>query len=98
MNAGRIEQGGTQLELYMRPSTPFVAEFLGSNNCLRGVVTESRDQTDAGVMICVQVGSHTFTSPSAHAIERGHPCSRTCAGNVSVLPAGGNGRATCWTG
>src|SRR5215210_1499229 len=41
MNAGRVEQGGTQVELYLRPSTPFVAEFLGSNNCLRGVVAES---------------------------------------------------------
>ena len=99
MNAGRIEQGGTQLELYMRPSTPFVAEFLGSNNCLRGVVAECRDESETGAVIVVQVGAHTFTSPSARAMERG---TRVLAylrpENVSVLQAGGNGRGNLLDG
>ncbi|MDD7970910.1 ABC transporter ATP-binding protein [Roseinatronobacter alkalisoli] len=30
MNAGRIEQVGTPMELYQRPATPFVAGFIGS--------------------------------------------------------------------
>jgi ABC-type Fe3+/spermidine/putrescine transport system ATPase subunit len=29
MNAGRIEQIGTQTEIYLHPRTPFVAEFIG---------------------------------------------------------------------
>ena len=39
MNGGRIEQIGTQTEIYLEPRTPFVAEFIGANNALLGVVT-----------------------------------------------------------
>jgi iron(III) transport system ATP-binding protein len=34
MNAGRIEQQGAPLEVYEKPATPFVAEFLGKVNVL----------------------------------------------------------------
>ena len=36
MNAGRVEQIGTQTDIYLRPETPFVAEFIGANNALPG--------------------------------------------------------------
>ena len=36
MREGEIVQVGTPLELYRRPSTPFVAEFLGNANLLEG--------------------------------------------------------------
>ncbi|MCW0001060.1 ABC transporter ATP-binding protein [Pararhizobium sp. YC-54] len=36
MNAGRIEQIGTPSEIYERPRTRFVAEFVGSANLLSG--------------------------------------------------------------
>jgi putative spermidine/putrescine transport system ATP-binding protein len=39
MEAGRIEQIGTQTDIYLRPGTPFVAEFIGANNGLAGRVT-----------------------------------------------------------
>ncbi|MBI3764205.1 MAG: TOBE domain-containing protein, partial [Chloroflexi bacterium] len=39
MNAGRIEQIGTQTDIYLRPATPFAAEFIGANNSLVGHVT-----------------------------------------------------------
>jgi ABC-type Fe3+/spermidine/putrescine transport system ATPase subunit len=39
MNAGRIEQIGSQIDIYTRPATPFVAEFIGANNSLVGTVT-----------------------------------------------------------
>ena len=38
MHAGRIEQLGTPEELYDRPATRFVADFIGSTNLLHGVV------------------------------------------------------------
>jgi len=38
MNAGRAEQVGTQTEIYLKPATPFVAEFIGANNVLPGSV------------------------------------------------------------
>jgi ABC-type Fe3+/spermidine/putrescine transport system ATPase subunit len=40
MNAGRIEQIGTQTDIYLHPQTPFVAEFIGANNSLVGKVTQ----------------------------------------------------------
>ena len=39
MNEGRIEQAGTQLDIYLRPRTEFVAGFVGDNNAIPGKVT-----------------------------------------------------------
>lgn len=44
LNRGRVEQVGRPRELYHRPRTRFVAEFLGENNVLDAVV-ESRPET-----------------------------------------------------
>jgi spermidine/putrescine transport system ATP-binding protein len=38
MQSGRIEQLGTPEELYERPATRFVADFIGSTNLLHGVI------------------------------------------------------------
>ena len=35
-NAGRIEQVGSTADVYERPSTPFVAGFVGTSNLLSG--------------------------------------------------------------
>ena len=40
MNEGRIEQVGTQLDIYLRPRTEFVANFVGDNNAIPGRVLE----------------------------------------------------------
>lgn len=39
MNHGRFEQLGTPQQLYYAPQTPFVAGFVGANNCVRGKAT-----------------------------------------------------------
>jgi ABC-type Fe3+/spermidine/putrescine transport system ATPase subunit len=39
MNAGRVEQIGTQTDIYLEPRTKFVAEFIGANNGLLGTIT-----------------------------------------------------------
>ncbi|WP_458352073.1 ABC transporter ATP-binding protein [Pacificispira sp. HM-600] len=39
MNAGRIEQVGTPEDLYLRPTTPYVAAFVGLSSTVRGTVT-----------------------------------------------------------
>jgi spermidine/putrescine transport system ATP-binding protein len=44
MRAGRIEQLGPPEELYERPTTDFVAGFLGVSNLLDGEVTERGDR------------------------------------------------------
>jgi spermidine/putrescine transport system ATP-binding protein len=41
MNAGRLEQEGTPAEIYERPRTRFVADFIGLTNFLDGTVRES---------------------------------------------------------
>ena len=40
MNGGRVEQIGTPREIYERPQTPFVADFIGSLNALELTVAE----------------------------------------------------------
>jgi iron(III) transport system ATP-binding protein len=39
MNAGKIEQSGTPWEIYRQPQTPFVAEFIGTTNFLKGEIS-----------------------------------------------------------
>src|SRR5919107_1205477 len=46
MNNGRIEQAGTQLDIYLRPRTEFVANFVGDNNALPGTVLALEDHPD----------------------------------------------------
>lgn len=53
MNQARIEQVGTPQEVYDRPATPFVYEFLGNVNVLRA-------------QALAQAGAH---EPGAHALE-----------------------------
>ena len=50
MRGGKVEQLGTPEELYERPATPFVADFIGTTNLLRGVV-EARDAGGAVVLL-----------------------------------------------
>jgi len=40
MNAGRIEQVGNAAEIYERPATEFVADFIGVSNIVEGTVEE----------------------------------------------------------
>ena len=40
MSQGRVEQIGTPAELYTRPASPFVLEFLGEANRIAGVIGE----------------------------------------------------------
>src|SRR5690606_29671878 len=50
MNAGVIEQMGSPVELYEKPRTTFVANFLGQSNLLRGTVRGS-DARSVGVEV-----------------------------------------------
>ena len=50
MNAGRIEQLGTPADLYFRPRTLFVADFLGESNILPASVRgRTGDEIDVGL-------------------------------------------------
>ena len=56
LNRGRVEQVGTPRDVYRRPKTRFVAEFVGENNVLDAVVG-SRLETEG---VAVDVGGQTF--------------------------------------
>ncbi|ANC78828.1 ABC transporter ATP-binding protein [Fictibacillus phosphorivorans] len=38
MDSGEVKQIGTPIELYSKPSTPFIANFVGTSNVLKGTV------------------------------------------------------------
>jgi putative spermidine/putrescine transport system ATP-binding protein len=42
MNGGAIEQIGSPADLYERPATPFVADFIGKTNFFRGILKDGR--------------------------------------------------------
>ena len=41
LRAGRLQQVGSPAEVYNRPASPFVSNFLGQSNILRGMVREA---------------------------------------------------------
>jgi ABC-type Fe3+/spermidine/putrescine transport system ATPase subunit len=55
MRRGRLVQVGTPHELYTRPESAFVAEFIGGTNLLRGTLEEvgeiSTVKTEAGIVL-----------------------------------------------
>jgi len=55
MNEGQFEQIGEPMDIYYRPRTAFVAEFIGSNNILEGAVKEV-DKNESVVDIFVSEG------------------------------------------
>ncbi|GIP35101.1 ABC transporter ATP-binding protein [Paenibacillus sp. J2TS4] len=63
MNKGRIEQVGTPQQVYQRPATRFVADFIGTANFIEGQVVEVSDEqlqirTETGIMKARATGAH----------------------------------------
>jgi iron(III) transport system ATP-binding protein len=67
MNRGRIEQIGTPYEIYKRPKTPFVADFIGISNFLEGrVVGVDNEKGIATVEIKEGISLEGFLSRNVH--------------------------------
>jgi iron(III) transport system ATP-binding protein len=63
MRAGKVVQLGTPSELYTRPETPFVAEFLGQSNLFAGtVVAIDRDEAPLRATVEPSVCVHVDTA------------------------------------
>jgi putative spermidine/putrescine transport system ATP-binding protein len=58
MNMGKIEQAGNQLDIYLRPATEFVANFVGDNNSMPATVTSIADGETR--LATVQAGGRSF--------------------------------------
>ncbi|MBD2103024.1 ABC transporter ATP-binding protein [Leptolyngbya sp. FACHB-261] len=70
MNAGRIEQIGTPSEIYEKPCTPFVADFIGDTNLVQGRVSGHETgiltiTSDSGLTLRVQAPEEPLTSSQA---------------------------------
>ena len=64
MRDGRIEQIGGPREIYEKPASLFVAQFVGESNFLEGVITHRLDATSLAAKVegldCVLRQTHTF--------------------------------------
>jgi ABC-type Fe3+/spermidine/putrescine transport system ATPase subunit len=70
LSHGRIEQIGTPGEIYERPATAFVAEFIGSSNMLRARIVGDVDSakivvTEAGLRLCCRAESNDMLDDGA---------------------------------
>ncbi|HMQ95278.1 MAG TPA: ABC transporter ATP-binding protein [Amaricoccus sp.] len=60
MNQGRVEQDGTPEDLYLRPKSRFVAEFIGETNLLSGPVRHAEDDRVAIDWFGMQIEGRAF--------------------------------------
>ncbi len=90
MHRGRVEQLGTPEELYDRPATRFVADFIGTTNLLSGQV----ERIDGGTLVVRLASGETCLAgvPSAaHALTAGRPVELSVRPEaVEVRPANGH--------
>jgi iron(III) transport system ATP-binding protein len=93
MRDGRIEQAGTPQEVYERPGTTFVADFIGVSNLIEGVV-DGRSENG------------TLLVRTAAGLVRAHAPAELTVGQAVVLGVraervrmtGASGRAESWVG
>jgi putative spermidine/putrescine transport system ATP-binding protein len=71
MNKGKIEQAGTQLDIYLRPVSQFVANFVGDNNSFAGTVTDIAESEDVGRLARVQTSVGELFAFAAPGIAQG---------------------------
>jgi putative spermidine/putrescine transport system ATP-binding protein len=64
-NDGRIEQMGTPTELYERPDSLFVAQFLGESSVFHGIVSGEREVDSNGHRITAGRGEQPNGTPVA---------------------------------
>ena len=92
MDAGRIVQAGSPTDLYDRPETPYVANFLGTSNMVAGIVTGMADGTaqvscgTADIRVALQDAAPAVGSRVTLSIRP----EKVALGDGRALPAGFN--------
>ena len=70
MSAGRIEQVGSPQEIYSRPATRFVAEFIGATNIFAGRLEgQERFRSDCGALFDIAAREDSPQTVSAMAVR-----------------------------
>jgi putative spermidine/putrescine transport system ATP-binding protein len=95
MRAGRLEQLGPPTDVYSRPATPFVAEFVGLTNRLAGEVRGGAVEVRGERLPLVQADS---PNGPAIALVRPEAVSLTAAGDAAGGPLVGTVIATAFLG
>jgi len=67
MDGGRLVQVGTPAEIYSRPVSPFVADFIGASNFLKGRVANA----EAGFVAIEMAAGHIVKAMATAGVERG---------------------------
>jgi iron(III) transport system ATP-binding protein len=94
MNQGRIEQIGSPTEVYERPRSRFVSEFVGSINVLQAEVAEvSRE------VVVLRCGQREIRCHTGAAVQPGQHVLASIRPEKLVLDGGGlNGGLNVWQG
>jgi putative spermidine/putrescine transport system ATP-binding protein len=87
MNVGHLEQLGPPTEIYSRPATPFVAEFVGLTNRLAGVVKAGKVEVRGTQLPLVKPD---VPAGPAIALVRPEAVSMTADGDTADGPLSGN--------
>ena len=92
MNEGRIEQVGTQLDIYLRPRTEFVAGFVGDNNAIPGeVVNLVRSAAGEPGLVDVRAGGMRLQGLDPGNVRVGdHVLAFVRPENIEVIMNGGS--------
>ncbi|HZS83551.1 MAG TPA: ABC transporter ATP-binding protein [Stellaceae bacterium] len=102
MNNGRIEQLGTPAELYFRPHSTFVAEFLGESNLLDAVVSAPGDPSlldgPGGLRLCVRGGGDLAAGERVRLVLRPEHVRLLAAGEHADNVAAGEVKETVFVG
>ncbi|MFO7925995.1 ABC transporter ATP-binding protein [Natronomonas sp.] len=64
MNEGHLEQVGTVTELYEKPESRFVAEFVGETNLIEGSLTRSNGMLEIASDVNVQLSADVHDNPA----------------------------------
>ena len=89
MNGGKLEQVGAPYDVYQRPQTFFVADFVGAANCLRGTVKGIGARGTYTVQLTAD--DMMFTATGVPGLALGAPVAalaRPEAGKVNASDAG----------
>ena len=65
MHEGRIQQVGSPRDIYERPASPFVADFVGTSNFIEGTVLRQESTPDGGVVVRTEIGDITVRTAQA---------------------------------
>jgi ABC-type Fe3+/spermidine/putrescine transport system ATPase subunit len=85
MSQGVIEQVGTPTELYMDPSTPFVASFIGQNNFIPGEIKNLDQKSGTGTIQASGIETQTQIPSGLASGDKVTACVRP--EDIEIVPA-----------